>query len=86
VTVGGRSFNPASVILPELLPKATTYPRASSLSNLGRIFIPASVDLPLRSEALERAEEALAIHRELAAARPDAFRPDLVTAAFSASL
>ena len=39
---------------------------ANRLSDLGR-----------REEALERAEEASDLYRELAAARPDAFRPDL---------
>ncbi|MBF0161900.1 MAG: tetratricopeptide repeat protein [Magnetococcales bacterium] len=39
---------------------------AVSLSRLGR-----------REEALQQAQEAVAIYRELAAARPEAFRPDL---------
>ena len=30
-----------------------------------------------REEALEQAQEAVKLYRELAAARPDAFRPDL---------
>ena len=34
-------------------------------------------DLGRREEALAAIEEAADIHRELAAARPDAFRPDL---------
>jgi tetratricopeptide (TPR) repeat protein len=36
-------------------------------------------DLGRREDALARAEEAMALYRELAAARPDAFRPDLAT-------
>ena len=44
--------------------RSTTWP--TGLSALGR-----------REAALEAAEEAVAIRRELAAARPDAFRPDL---------
>ncbi len=39
---------------------------ANTLSDLGR-----------REEALAAAEEAVGLYRELAAARPDAFRPDL---------
>ena len=37
-------------------------------------------DLGRREEALAAIEEATGIHRQLAAARPDAFLPDLATA------
>ena len=40
----------------------------------------AEQDLRRLEEALAAIEEAVAIRRELAAARPDAFRPDLATA------
>ena len=36
-------------------------------------------DLGEREAALAAAREAVALHRELAAQRPDAFRPDLAT-------
>ena len=48
---------------------------AGSLNNLSLRL----ADLGRREEALAAIEEAAAIYRELAAARPDAFRPDLAT-------
>jgi hypothetical protein len=46
---------------------------AGSLNNLSRRL----ADLGWREEALAAIEEVSGIYRELAAARPDAFRPDL---------
>ena len=50
---------------------------AGSLNNLSVRL----ADLGRREEALAAIEEAVTIHRELAAARPDAFRPDLASVA-----
>ena len=46
---------------------------AGALNNLATLLS----DLGRREAALAAAEEAVALYRELAAARPDAFRPDL---------
>ncbi len=48
---------------------------ATSLNNLAKFLS----DLGQREEALQAAQEAVAMRRELAAQRPDAFRPDLAT-------
>ena len=53
-----------------------------SLNNLSNRL----ADLGRREEALAAIQEAVAIYRELAAARPDAFRPDLASSLNNLSL
>ena len=55
---------------------------AGSLNNLSVRL----ADLGRREEALAAIQEAVAIYRELAAARPDAFRPDLASSLNNLSL
>ena len=68
---GGRTLPPTAAERPDaFLPDL-----AMSLNNLGNRLS----DLGRREEALQAAEEAVGLYRELAAQRPDAFLPYLAT-------
>ena len=68
------NFNTLAILDPELKAFGTT--KGSEAPAAAAVVRPSGLD----GDGLGRREEAVAIRRELAAQRPDAFRPDLATA------